>query len=73
VVSQRALRASTSRCDASIEPTRRRYPRAIRASRFAAMASRYGAAAFRSALVMDAEKSPTMVMPRLVRTARTSN
>jgi hypothetical protein len=37
------------------------------------MASRYGAAASRSALVMDAEKSPTMVMPRLVRTARTSN
>ena len=64
---------STSRSDASVEPTRRRYPRAIRASRFAAMASRYGAAASRSALVMDAEKSPTMVTPRLVRTARTSN
>jgi hypothetical protein len=37
------------------------------------MASRYGASASLSALVMAAENSPTIVTPRLVRTARTSN
>jgi hypothetical protein len=52
---------------------RHRAARAILASRFAAMASRYGASASRAALVMAAEKNPTIVMPRLVRTARTSN
>jgi hypothetical protein len=51
---------------------RGRYPhrsaRAFLAKRFAAIASRYGASASRSALVMAAENSPTIVMPRLVRT-----
>jgi hypothetical protein len=45
-----------------------RAARAILASRFAAMASRYGASASRAALVMAAENSPTIVMPRSVLT-----
>jgi hypothetical protein len=53
-------------------PSHANQTRVILASRFAAMASRYGASASRSAGVIDAENSPT-VIPRLVRTGRTSN
>ena len=47
--------------------------RVILVSRFGAMASRYGASASHSARVIAAENSPTMVIPRSVRTGRTSN
>ena len=45
----------------------------MRTSRFAAMASRYGWSASLAACVIAFEYSPTIVVPRLVRTARTWN
>ena len=57
----------------AIDRADRHSARFSRASRFAVMASRYGALASRSIRVIAAGNSPTMVIPRLVRTGRTSN